>query len=97
MRSLFKNVANELIQQLTPDDLKEIMDSTIETVLAGMTPEQRLEFSKDIVNNAVRQILVGFDDEQRMELLRELLPSILGQMGFDQMSPEEIAATLRRQ
>lgn len=77
MRGLFKNVANELIQQLTPEDLKEIMDSTIVTVLDKMGPAERLEFSKDIVNNAVTRILENFSPEERADLLRDLLPEIL--------------------
>lgn len=77
MRGLFKNVANELVQQLTPEDLKEIMDSTIVTVLNKMEPAERLEFSKSIVTNAMTQILENFTPEQRGELVRELLPEIL--------------------
>lgn len=77
MRGLFKNVANELIQQLTPEDLKEIMDSTIITVLGKMGPAERLEFSKDIVNNAVARILENFSPAERAELLKELLPEIM--------------------
>lgn len=96
MRSLFKDVANQLIQQLTPEDLKEIMDSTIETVLARMTPEQRLDFSKDIVNSAVGKILAGFDEQQRAELLTELLPTILRSARPDGLSDEQLAALIRR-
>lgn len=77
MRGLFKNVANELIQQLTPEDMKEIMDSTIITVLDKMGPAERLEFSKEIVNNAVTRILENFTADERAELLRELLPEIM--------------------
>ncbi|MBA3530898.1 MAG: hypothetical protein H0T73_03100 [Ardenticatenales bacterium] len=97
MRSLFKNVANELIQQLTPEDLKEIMDSTIDTVLSKMSPDEQLAFSKDIVNNAVSKILVGFNEEQRINLLQALLPSILREIGQDlsQMEPDQIIALLR--
>ncbi|MDQ4078387.1 MAG: hypothetical protein M3220_19350 [Chloroflexota bacterium] len=96
MRSLFKNVANEIIQQLTPEDLKEIMDSTIETVLSQMTPQQRLEFSKEIVNNAFVQLLSGFSDEQRIELLRTLLPTILGEMRIEQMEAADLVAAIDR-
>ena len=77
MRGIFKNVANELIQQLTPEDMKEIMDSTIVTVLSKMDDEERLTFSKEIVNSAVARILDGFTPEQRADLLRDLLPQIL--------------------
>lgn len=77
MRGLFKNVANELIQQLTPEDMKEIMDSTIVTVLDKMGPAERLEFSKEIVTNAVTRILENFSAEERAELLRDLLPEIM--------------------
>jgi uncharacterized tellurite resistance protein B-like protein len=83
MRGLFKNVANELIQQLTPEDLKEIMDSTIDTVLSQMTPEQRLEFSKDIVNNAIGKLLAGFSDEQRTELVTSLIPTVLSELKLE--------------
>ncbi len=95
MRSLFKNVANELIQQLTPEDLKEIMNSTIVSVLGQMTPEQRLAFSKDIVNNAFVQMLSGFSDEQRLDLLRTLLPTILSEMRISQMDSADLLAILQ--
>ena len=83
MRSLFKNVANELVQQMRPEDLKEIMDNTVDTILAKMTPHQRLEFSKVIVNNAVDQILASLTPQQRLELLQALLPSLLTHIGID--------------
>lgn len=96
MRSLFKNVANEIIQQLTPEDLKEIMNSTIDTVLSQMTPEQRLAFSSEIVNSAFVQLLSGFNDQQRLELLHELLPTILREMRFEQMESTDLLALLQR-
>ena len=83
MRSLFKNVANELVQQMRPEDLKEIMDNTVDTILAKMTPHQRLEFSKAIVNNAVDKILASLTPQQRLELLQALLPSLLTHVGID--------------
>ena len=96
MRSLFKNVANELIQQMKPEDLKEIMDATIDTILGKMTPYQRLEFSKAIVNNAVDKILISLSNEQRLELLQALLPSLLTHMGIDMdnIDPEQLAKIL---
>lgn len=96
MRSLFKNVANELIQQMTPEDLKEIMDSTVVTVLDKMGPQERLEFSKAIVNNAVNEVLTRLDEEQRVDLLSALLPTLLQHLEIDlqHMSPAEIAAIL---
>jgi hypothetical protein len=96
MRSLFKNVANELIQQLTPEDLKEIMDSTVVTVLDQMTPEQRLEFSKEIVTAAFARIIDGLTPEQRLDFLHTLLPSILRELPFDQLTKEELAALVAR-
>lgn len=92
MRSLFKNVANELVQQMKPEDLKEIMDNTIDTILSKMTPHQRLEFSKSIVNNAVDKILFSLTPEQRLELLQALLPSLLTHVGIDMnnIDPEEL-------
>lgn len=96
MRSLFKNVANEIIQQLTPEDLKEIMDSTIETVLAQMSPEQRLAFAQEIVSSAFTQMLGDFNDEQRLELLRTLLPTILSEMRFDRLDAAEFLSLLQR-
>ena len=98
MRSLFKNVANELIQQMTPEDLKEIMDNTVVTVLEKMGPEERLEFSKEIVNNAVDRILSGFDETQRHELVRALLPVLLTKIGLDlrNSDDEQIANALRK-
>ena len=95
MRSLFKNVANELIQQLTPEDLKEIMDSTIATVLQSMTPEQRLDFSKEIVTSAVTQILSGFDDQQRAELVHSILPHLLQEAHIATLDPEALLRALR--
>lgn len=93
MRSLFKNVANELVQQMKPEDLKEIMDSTVDTILGKMTPHQRLEFSKSIVNNAVDKILFSLTPEQRLELLQALLPSLLTHVGIDMnnIDPEQLA------
>ena len=95
MRSLFKNVANELIQQLTPEDLKEIMDSTVATVLSQMPPEQRLEFSKEIVNNALANIISGFDNAQRVELIQALLPTLLRETRASELEPEQLADLLR--
>lgn len=96
MRGLFKNVANELIQQMTPDDLREIMDNTIVVVLSKMTQEQRLEFSQEVVNNSINHMLDGLTVEQRVELIQSVLPVILQHLGRDleEMSPEEIAAIL---
>lgn len=95
MRSIFKSVANELITQLTPEDLKEIMDSTIATVLQNMTPEQRLDFSKEIVTSAVTQILSGFDDAQRAELVYSILPHLLREAHVASLDPEELLRALR--
>lgn len=94
MRSLFKNVANELIQQLTPEDLKEIMDSTVVTVLDSMSAEQRLAFSQEIVNNAFSQIIDSLTPEQRVDFMKTLLPSILTELPFDSLSEAEIADML---
>lgn len=98
MRSLFKNVANELIQQMKPDDLKEIMDNTIVTVLDKMNPPERLEFSKEIVNKAVGDILNSLSPVQRVELLKSLLPVILTQIGVHgaQMDPNELTEVIRK-
>ena len=92
MRSLFKNVANELIQQLTPEDLKEIMDSTIDTVLGRMTPEERLAFSTDIVNNAIGKLLAGFSEEQRIQLVSALVPTILRELKLENL---DVAAVIQ--
>ncbi|MGB0387647.1 MAG: hypothetical protein ACPGWR_22750 [Ardenticatenaceae bacterium] len=96
MRSLFKSVTNEVIQQLKPEDLKEIMDGTIDTILSKMSPRQRLEFSKSIVNNAVDKILLSLSDEQRLELLQALLPSLLTHIGIDMdnIDPEQLTKIL---
>lgn len=94
MRSLFKTVSNEIIQQLTPEDLKEIMESTISTVLSQMSPDQRLAFSKEIINSAFHQMLVSFSDEQRLEILHSLLPTILSELRFEQMDATELATLL---
>ncbi|HBY96600.1 MAG: hypothetical protein M5U01_01235 [Ardenticatenaceae bacterium] len=96
MRSLFKNVANELIKTLTVEDLKEIMDDTVDTVLSHMTPEERMAFSREIVGNAVGRMLTSLNDEQRTALLRDLLPIILHEFRADQLSPEELVAALRQ-
>lgn len=98
MRNLFKNVANEIIQQLTPEDMKEIMNSTIDTVLGKMGPEERLAFSKEIVNNAVTKILSDFDEAQRVELVRALLPTLLTQAGADPstLSLDEMVERLKQ-
>lgn len=95
MRNLFKNVANELIQQLTPEDLKEIMDSTIDTILSRMTPEQRLEFSKDIVNNAIGKLLAGFSDEQRTELVTSLIPTILRELKLESVDVAAVTKAIQ--
>jgi Mg/Co/Ni transporter MgtE len=98
MRSLFKNVANELVQQMKPEDLKEIMDNTIVTVLDKMSPSQRLEFSKEIVNNAVGDILNSLTPQERVELLKSLLPVILTQIGINgtEMEPDELTEVIRK-
>ena len=98
MRSLFKNVANELVQQMKPEDLKEIMDSTIVTILNKMSPSQRLEFSKEIVNKAVGDILNSLTPQQRVELLKSLLPVILTQIGVHgaQIDPDELTEVIRK-
>lgn len=98
MRNLFKNVANEIIQQLTPEDMKEIMNSTIDTVLEKMGPDERLAFSKEIVNNAVTKILSDFSEAQRVELVRALLPTLLTQAGADPktLSLDEMAERLKQ-
>lgn len=96
MRSLFKNVAHELIKTLTIEDLKEIMDDTVDTVLSHMTPEERMVFSRAIVGDAVGTMLTGLTDEQRVTLLRDLLPIILREFRADQLSPEELVVALRQ-
>lgn len=96
MRSLFKNVAQELIKTLTIEDLKEIMDDTIDTVLSRMTPEERMAFSQQIVGDAVGKMLASLSDEQRVALLRHLLPIILREFRADQLSPDELLTSLRQ-
>ncbi|MCB0075957.1 MAG: hypothetical protein KDD73_00960 [Anaerolineales bacterium] len=94
MRSLFKNVANELIQQLTPEDLKEIMDSTVVTVLGNMEPEQRLAFSQEIVTKAFTEIIESLSPEQRLEFMKTLLPTILTELPFDALTEVELIQML---
>jgi hypothetical protein len=96
MRSLFKNVANELIQQLTPEDLKEIIDSTIDTVLGQMSPEERLAFSTDIVNNAITKLLAGFSEEQRIQLVSALVPTILRELKLEELDVAAVIQSFQR-
>lgn len=96
MRSLFKNVAQELIKTLTVEDLKEIMDDTVDTVLTHMTPAQRMDFSREIVGSAVGKMLEGLTTEQRADLMRDLLPLILREFRMDQLSAAELASAIQQ-
>jgi uncharacterized membrane-anchored protein YjiN (DUF445 family) len=95
MRNLFKTVAQELINTLTVEDLKEIMDDTVDTVLSRMSPEERMNFSRQIVGDAVGKMLNGLTDEQRATLLRDLLPIILREFRMEKLSQEELLNAIR--
>lgn len=96
MRSLFKNVAQELIKTLSVEDLKEIMDDTMDTVLSHMSPAERMRFSREIVGDSVGKMLASLSDEQRTDLLRDLLPVILREFRAVQLNPEEVLAAFRQ-
>ncbi len=77
MHNLFKAVAREVISTLTVDDLKEIMDGTVATVLEQMDDDERLAFSVEIVSRSFRQIVESLEQEERKLLLLQLVRNIL--------------------
>jgi len=80
VRDLFKAVAREAISALTVDDLKDIMDGTVATVLEQLDDEERLAFSVEIVSRSFRQIVESLDYAERKRLLLQLLPNILADL-----------------
>ncbi len=95
MRGLFKQVARQVIESLTVEDLKEIMNDTVDTVLSYMEPDERFEFSYEIITNALHKMLEGLTSEQRQELLQRILPVILAEFPLDQLSPEDLLDAIR--
>lgn len=96
MRGLFKQVAQQVIESLTVQDLKEIMDDTIDTVLVRMTPEERMDFSYDIITDALHKMLEGLSEEQRQQLLLEILPVILSEFRMDELSAEDLLEAIEK-
>ncbi len=94
MRNLFKVVASEVIATLTVDDLKDIMNDTVATVLERMDPQERMAFSLDIVSRSFEQMLDGLDQEERKQLLQQLLPNILGELPLHDLDWQDLLATL---
>jgi len=85
MRNLFKVMAREAISTLTVEDLTEIMDNTVATLLDRMDGEERVAFSLDIVSRSFRQMVEGLDAEERKDLLLKLLPSILAELPMNKI------------
>lgn len=90
MRGLFKQVAAQVIENLTVQDLKEIMDDTVDTVLTRMDRQERMDFAYDIITDALRKMLDGLDEDQRQQLLLEILPVILAEFRMDELSSDDL-------
>lgn len=95
MRGLFKQVAQQVIESLTVQDLKEIMDDTVDTVLLHMDRDERMAFSYDIITNALQKMLAGLTEEQRQELFLQILPVILAEFRTDELSADELLNAIR--
>ncbi len=93
MRNLFKVMAREAIATLTVEDLTEIMDNTVATLLDRMDGEERVAFSLDIVSRSFRQMVEGLDSEERKDLLLKLLPSILAELPMDKIEFQTLLET----
>ena len=92
MRGLFKQVATQVIENLTVQDLKEIMDDTVDTVLARMDSQERMDFAYDIITDALHKMLDGLSEEQRQQLL---LPVILAEFRMDELSSDDLLEAIK--
>jgi len=96
MRNLFKVMAREAIATLTVEDLTEIMDNTVATLLERMDGEERMAFSLDIVSRSFRQMVEGLNAEERRELLLKLLPNILAELPADQVDLQALLEAISK-
>lgn len=72
-------LAKGVMQTLSKDDFRRIMNDTLDHMLRVMSRRERMEFINDIVNNAVARMLTGLSTEEKAALLREMLPGVLSQ------------------
>jgi len=90
-------VTREVIATLTVEDLQDIMDGTVATVLERMDQEERMAFSLDIVSRSFRQMVEGLDAEERKQLLLKLLPNILSELPLEDVDWQELLEAIRKQ
>lgn len=76
---LMDYLAKGVMQTLSKEDFRRIMNDTLDHMLRVMSRKERMEFIDDMVNNAVSMMLSGLSTDEKAQLLRDMLPKVLSQ------------------
>lgn len=76
MNNFGLRLATEYLRSSDPQELLCLMEGLLPTLIAALSPQERVQFLKAIIQNHLEALLEGVSVEERATLLEELLPAL---------------------
>ncbi|MEA3309170.1 MAG: hypothetical protein U9Q70_06630 [Chloroflexota bacterium] len=84
-KGLQDNLINQYLNNANPEELLQMLDSALPSLLNRLTAQEKVNFLKELLQNHLGTILRGLTTEERGKLLTVLLPTLIKEFPLDKI------------